>query len=304
MKNKQLDVEAFRKQITQTFIFYDPKKKGYLTLKELRSLTDHIRGSIGLLKADDAIFNQIVTILDDDESGTIELEELLDNMRKIMPIISQCGEEMEWIIKKAFGDFDIDGSGYLERGELRLLFNLTSDRLGVERPDDWQVDYIVSLIDSDGNAKVSIEEMVENYRVVAQELFKNKKVRRNRSKDFFNEVANPDLLREKDPYIEKLGNMAKEYIKNAKELTSPEGSEEGTDVGEKLDKAGRFARDTARKLIPLPNMLNSNRNIVEIESDEEKPLPEAMTGSHHSENDDDGDRSLDSDRHDPYQKLL
>jgi Ca2+-binding EF-hand superfamily protein len=29
MKSKQLDVEAFRKQITQTFNFYDPKDKGY-----------------------------------------------------------------------------------------------------------------------------------------------------------------------------------------------------------------------------------------------------------------------------------
>jgi hypothetical protein len=219
-----------------------------------------------------------------------------------MPIISQCGEEMEWIIKKAFTDFDIDGSGYLERGELRLLFNLTSDRLGVERPDDWQVDYIISLIDNDGNSKVCVEEMVENYRVVAQELFKNKKVRRNRSKDFFNEVANPDLLREKDPVIVNLGNMAKEFIKNTKEQISPEASIEGGDVGEKLDKAGKFARDTAKKLIPLSNMLNSSRHIVEADSDEEKPIPDAVTVSDESENDDDGDGTLGSDRKAPYRK--
>jgi hypothetical protein len=223
-------------------------------------------------------------------------------MRKIMPIISQCGEEMEWIIKKAFTDFDIDGSGYLERGELRLLFNLTSDRLGVERPDDWQVDYIISLIDNDGNSKVCVEEMVENYRVVAQELFKNKKVRRNRSKDFFNEVANPDLLREKDPVIVNLGNMAKEFIKNTKEQISPEASIGGGDVGEKLDKAGKFARDTAKKLIPLSNMLNSIRHNVEAESDEEKPIPDAVTVSDESENDDDGDGPLGSDRKAPYQE--
>lgn len=209
---------------------------------------------------------------------------------------------MEWIIKKAFTDFDIDGSGYLERGELRLLFNLTSDRLGVERPDDWQVDYIISLIDNDGNSKVCVEEMVENYRVVAQELFKNKKVRRNRSKDFFNEVANPDLLREKDPVIVNLGNMAKEFIKNTKEQISPEASIGGGDVGEKLDKAGKFARDTAKKLIPLSNMLNSIRHNVEAESDEEKPIPDAVTVSDESENDDDGDGPLGSDRKAPYQE--
>ena len=120
MEGKKIDIELFREQISSAFNAYDFKQKGYLTPKELRCFVDKIRNSIGLLKADDGIFTQIYNILDADGSGTIELDELFQNMRKIMPVISQCGEEMEKTIKKAFMDFDIDGSGYLEKGELRL----------------------------------------------------------------------------------------------------------------------------------------------------------------------------------------
>jgi Ca2+-binding EF-hand superfamily protein len=154
---------------------------------------DHIRGSIGLLKADNQIFDTIYNIIDDDHSGTIELDELLQNMKKIMPVISQCGEEMEKTIRKAFGDFDINGSGYLEKPELKLLFNLTADKLNVERPTNWQIDYIISLIDNDGNCKVDLNEMTMSYRLVTQELIKNKKLKRkSKTGDFFKEVANPD----------------------------------------------------------------------------------------------------------------
>jgi hypothetical protein len=49
-------------------------------------------------------------------------------------------------------------------------------------------------------------------------------------------------------------------------------------------------------------MLNSSRHIVEAESDEEKPIPDAVTVSDESENDDDGDGTLGSDRKAPYRK--
>jgi Ca2+-binding EF-hand superfamily protein len=190
---EKIDVKLFRDQISTAFNAYDFKKKGYLTLKELRSFVDHIRGSIGLLKADDQIFDTIHNIIDDDNSGTIELDELFQNMKKIMPVISQCGEEMEKTIRKAFGDFDINSSGYLEKPELKLLFNLTADKLNVERPTNWQIDYIISLIDEDSNCKVDLEEMTTSYRLVTQELIKNKKLKRkSKTGDFFKEVANPD----------------------------------------------------------------------------------------------------------------
>jgi Ca2+-binding EF-hand superfamily protein len=190
---EKIDVKLFRDQISTAFNAYDFKKKGYLTLKELRSFVDHIRGSIGLLKADDQIFDTIHNIIDDDHSGTIELDELFQNMKKIMPVISQCGEEMQKTIRKAFGDFDINSSGFLEKPELKLLFNLTADKLNVERPTNWQIDYIISLIDEDSNCKVDLEEMTTSYRLVTQELIKNKKLKRkSKTGDFFKEVANPD----------------------------------------------------------------------------------------------------------------
>lgn len=45
--------------------------------------------------------------------------------------------------------------------------------MAVARCPDWQVDYIISLIDDDKNSKIDSTEFVTNYYIINRELKKN-----------------------------------------------------------------------------------------------------------------------------------
>jgi len=63
----------------------------------------------------------------------------------------------------------MDKDGFLEKNEIILLLNLSCDRMGVERCSDWQVDYIISLIDDDFNNLIDQKEFLDNYYIVNRE---------------------------------------------------------------------------------------------------------------------------------------
>lgn len=191
---------------------------------------------------------------------------MFDNMRRIMPLIAQCGEEMERIIRKVFSDFDTNGTGYQEKGELKLLCNLIADKLNVERPDDWQIDYISSIIDDDKDGKIEVNEMIQNYRYITKELNSNKK-KKKAQKDFLSEVANVDSNNKQDHYMENLGNITKQFcmqqkreqdkLKNKNSSTKPE-----DDIAEQLCFYIKFSKEQAQTLVPVNKMLNEKKDTI------------------------------------------
>ena len=48
--------------------------------------------------------------------------------------------------------------------EFKLLFNLSCDKIGVERCSDWRVQHIISLLDEDDDAEIDLQEFKNNYR--------------------------------------------------------------------------------------------------------------------------------------------
>lgn len=257
-------------QITLAFNAYDADSKGYLDSRELRSFLDDVRSSLLLHKTDDRIFKRIWKILDDNGDGMIQHEELLENMQKILPIQSECGEEMENIISKAFNDFDIDSSGFLEKPEMRLQLNLSADRIGVERCEDWQVDYIISLIDDDGNGMIDLEEFMSNYRLINQELLKksessnpgNKKEKRKLN-GFFGKglaIKQEDGGENNEDFIKALADQCKKAQRHAKVKQIEKVNESKRDSIIALDIVSYPSKEMAMEQIRIDELLPNKKS--------------------------------------------
>lgn len=257
LTHNQLITQQLDEQIRLAFEKYDEDESGELCMTELRYLLNDIRESIHLTKMDDLMFYRVSEILDENRNGLIELDELLENMPAVLPIISEIGVEMERMIKTAFKDFDIDGSGYLEKPEQKLLFNQTCDRMGLERPPDWQVAFIISLIDDDDNAQIDLMEFMDNFPIIMEELLKNPPQNKSEkiSADFLKTGIQAKNLQKK-VCITALGDATKKFQKHNKARIFEMKANHTNDCCEKLNVMNEFSKNQAKMLIPLAAIIN------------------------------------------------
>lgn len=265
LKKENEKLNRLTSQITAAFNSYDSDNKGFLDHNQLRNFLDDIRASLLLYKTDDKIFNRIWNILDDNQDGKIQHEELLENMQEVLPIQSECGEEMENIIDKAFKDFDVDSSGFLEKPEMRLLLNLSADRIGVERCNDWQIDYILSKIDDDGNGMIDLEEFMSNYRIINQELLKNNSIKGKGKKKinggFFQKglaIKLEDGGENNEDFINALAKQCKKFQRNSKVKEIERINESRRSSIVDLDLVSISNMEQRKNQIPLINLVNED----------------------------------------------
>ncbi|PAA90175.1 hypothetical protein BOX15_Mlig029060g2 [Macrostomum lignano] len=102
---------------------------------------------------------KLLSEADSDGSGTLNFKEYCSMLKK------KRKDKADRIAKLrgAFEKFDSDGSGYLDRGELKDA--LTS--MGMEPLEDEEIDDMFSMADSDADGKLSIDEFV---RVLTMDL--------------------------------------------------------------------------------------------------------------------------------------
>jgi Ca2+-binding EF-hand superfamily protein len=62
------------------------------------------------------------------------------------------------VIKKAFMDYDLDGSGYLERPEMRRFIDDSCREVKIPIVSEPHLDKIINAVDSDRDGKVSFSE--------------------------------------------------------------------------------------------------------------------------------------------------
>lgn len=291
---------VFKEYIKAAYEKYDADGSGELDYGELRCFLDDLRVLQHLPKCDDAIFNKIAKIIDADGDENIELEEFYQNMPEILPILSSPGESLVKSIRKSFEDFDLDGSGYQEKEEVKLQLNLTCDKMNVTRCNDWQIDYIISLIDDDSNAKIDKDEFVENYYIVNRELSKNKKQNtkdRKRRNTLFQEKMtvsmatsslpiNTELFSQgqesvDDKFLAVFTGICRDFQKSAKKKTNKDLilSKEDSEYAFKLDIMNDFGKESAKSLIPLESLINSTANVIKKKSNRNlkkgiEPIPE------------------------------
>lgn len=263
------DSDLFKQQLKLAFDAYDEDGSGTLDAEEARKFLDEIRMAINFPRCDDQIFNKAWKILDENGDGMLDQNEVFFHMEKVLSILSEPGKAMEKMIRKSFTDFDIDQVGYLVKPQFKLLINQLCDCLGVERCYNWQIDYIFSLLDDDGNCMIDIEEFMVNYSIINQELLKNKsKIKSKKAVDFFSDGCMIGKLEQKElekkEFQQDQGKHARKYqkTKNRRKKEIDLEKKADLDMAQKIELVTGFSRDQAKSFVPLHNILNSKNDIL------------------------------------------
>jgi Ca2+-binding EF-hand superfamily protein len=111
------EIKLFKRELKNLFHLYDVDDSGALDVEEMRVFVNDLRKSLYLPHVDDVIFLKLFQALDKDSSQVIELDEMLNNITAIYPIVVESGEELNEKIKDDFEEMDFDDSGFLEREE-------------------------------------------------------------------------------------------------------------------------------------------------------------------------------------------
>ena len=123
----------------------------------------------------------------------------------------------------------------------------------------WHVDYIVSLIDEDGDGKIDVGELLINYRIIVKELINFDEQceldenggERKGKKDGRNTRAKKSLFRRLETNIEyeKKSSKMKHKAEAIKKNTN-------------LDNITRHSTGQAREFLPVTKLINTNQNMV------------------------------------------
>lgn len=250
----------FQKQLFEAFCAYDTDMNGVLDKVELRRFLDDIRYELNLTKTDNSVLNKIWHILDNDRSGSVDAKEFIDNMEQVLLLVSECGIEMEILIKKVFADFDIDSSGFLERPEFKLFLNLMCDKLQVKRSTDWQIDYQFSLFDDDNDGRIDMKEFSGNYRIIYQELINNKSLSKKEAKKNHSHLLTKHFVNK-----EKMSSFMDDLVKYIRECQKTVRQKEKEKILSKkrnsilaLDIINNFGIEQGKELMPLEKLIETN----------------------------------------------
>ena len=74
----------------------------------------------------------------------------------------------------------------------------------VNRLEEWELDYLLTLLDDDGNHTIDPMEFIHNYLFIAQNLMKNKPLTNDRSSNLLEEIVRCSNVKNEDFFIEGL----------------------------------------------------------------------------------------------------
>lgn len=78
--------------------------------------------------------------------------------------------------------------------------------MGVQRMDEWELNYLLNLLDDDGNRSIDVDELIHNYLFLAQYLVKNQAMveKNDSSLNLLDELTKCCKLKDKEYFIENL----------------------------------------------------------------------------------------------------
>ena len=94
--------------------------------------------------------DEMFLLVDENGDGEIDFEEFLTLMRLRM---GESGEDAEQNLRDVFNIFDADGSGYIDRHEMRLI----CAKLAQDLTED-EIIQLIEVVDKDGDGEISFEE--------------------------------------------------------------------------------------------------------------------------------------------------
>ena len=125
-------------EFREAFQAFDKDGNGSITTKELGTVMRSLGQNLS-----EAEIKEMIDIVDEDKSGTIDFQEFLHLMFRKMKIIDKEEELLD-----AFNILDKDGNGKISKYELRYIIMSTESGLTEEEIED----FIKTIgIDEDGN---------------------------------------------------------------------------------------------------------------------------------------------------------
>lgn len=77
--------------------------------------------------------------------------------------------EIQQVVEEAFKQYDTDGSGFLERDEIRKLLNDACAAFGAQPIEDDQLDQVIAGIDENHDGKFSQDEMCQILKAISSQ---------------------------------------------------------------------------------------------------------------------------------------
>jgi Ca2+-binding EF-hand superfamily protein len=75
--------------------------------------------------------------------------------------MADMDEIVKSVMKKAFIDYDLDGSGFLERPEMRRFVDDSCKEVKIPKVSEQHLDKIINAVDTDRDGKISYAEFTE-----------------------------------------------------------------------------------------------------------------------------------------------
>jgi Ca2+-binding EF-hand superfamily protein len=130
---------------THRLLLPAPLPLGTIESNELK----HVMTELGDAPTDEEIQDMIL-LVDENGDNEIDFNEFLTLMRLRM---GESGEDAEQNLRDVFDIFDADGSGFIDRDEMRVLMKKLAQDLTEE-----EITQIMEEVDQDGDNQISFEE--------------------------------------------------------------------------------------------------------------------------------------------------
>lgn len=249
----------FRKQLKVIFKIYDIDKSGELDKDEMYLVQNDLRKSLSLGGLDEKLFEKCFLIIDKNRNGAICISELLNCLELLFPQLCQPDQHVVDFIKQKFEQYDTDKSGYLERDELKLIFDGICSQKKLTHCDQWKIDYIISLIDDDGNGKIDFDEFMYNYQIVQSELKKNPPIYEIDEKKYEHMCKQVDQNKLKNAdHVKSLGTIAKNYLRSQK-IADTKNAKGILPEDNRINEINNKTFKHSRNIIPMNNLINSEK---------------------------------------------
>merc|ERR1712137_950592 len=133
-----------KEELTSAFKLFDKDDDGRVSARELGA----IMRSLGHPLAENEL-QQIINEADEDNNGTIELDEFLSMMSRRMNV----GDSVEEEIKAVFQQFDKNNDGMISAAELHYVMNIMG-----ESPTEQDIEAMMKVADTKQNGYIDFEE--------------------------------------------------------------------------------------------------------------------------------------------------
>ena len=253
MQMNEVELSIFRKELRKIFNLYDEDNSGTLDHEELKKLVDDLRIAMFLPPADEEILEKIFNVLDISENDLIELRELLKRFREIYQLLIEPGSAMAEVIKEDFEEMDFDDSGALEREELLPLFQRICERENQPECQEWQVQYIVGLIDEHESGSLDLMEVTNNYRQIIKELVKSTASMQQQGD------PNKEDTRLKDNVFTKI-EKGIQTLKNKAQAAQRKLHRQGETM---IDTLNEKTIKMAKEKMSVTSLINPNSNLID-----------------------------------------